>query len=35
MFMKKLIRRAKLWLHKIGLIHSPSLMLILAHRGEC
>lgn len=32
--MKELISRVKLWLHKIGLIHSPSLRLILAHRGE-
>ena len=32
--MKGLISKIRLWLHKIGLIHSPSLMLILAHRGE-
>lgn len=31
--MKKLISRIKLWFHKKGLIHSPSLMF-LAHRGE-
>lgn len=32
--MNRLIARIKAWLHKIGLIHSPSLKLILAHRGE-
>lgn len=32
--MKKLISRIKLWLHKKGLIHSPSLMFILSDRGE-
>lgn len=32
--MKGLISMAKLWLYKIGLIHSPSLKLILVHRGD-
>lgn len=32
--MNRLTARIKAWLHKIGLIHSPSLKLILAHKGE-
>ena len=32
--MNKLKAIVKLWLHKKGLIHSPSLMIFLANRGE-
>lgn len=32
--MNKLKAMVRLWLHKKGLIHSPSLMFILTHRGE-
>lgn len=32
--MDRLKAIVKLWLHKKGLIHSPSLMFILADRGE-
>lgn len=32
--MNKLKAMVKSWLHKKGLIHSPSLMIFLAQRGE-